>query len=370
MKIRSFLAIMLAFCVCFSISVPTLALEITDNAYVEEELADFPTLEEQEGIIDLLSAFAAVSKSKINTYGTPGISVGENIKSYNYINENFVPTVSIYPIFKDDELYMLAVGGDGDNATNFGCDTTIVDSLKENLNNEKEFALVYDRLNCYLFDGTNWIILQTYSHEKINDVLDINSNIDTSVIELGSFSKKISIGSLYNQARLAYITCPVEYVPQVYNNICWAACVASIVNTLLDDNLVAVEVAQNYHYKHGRNDFNIGLGISAVRDVLEEYGVNYVYNNNPANIKRIEKNIVAGYPVYATFLGSSSHSCVIYGIAPGPGYEGLLVMDPEADSFDADYPNSKSLVRKDTTGYYILDGISRFYLDRICAAIW
>lgn len=45
MKIRRFLAVMLVFCVCFSISVPTLALEITDDAYMEEELADFPTLE-------------------------------------------------------------------------------------------------------------------------------------------------------------------------------------------------------------------------------------------------------------------------------------------------------------------------------------
>lgn len=201
-----------------------------------------------------MSFVADVSKRKINTYGTPGISVGEKIKSYNYLNDNFVPTVSIYPIFKNDELYMLAVGGDGNNATNFGCDTSIVDSLKENLNNEKEFALVYDRLNCYLFDGTNWIILQTYSHEKNNDVLDINSNIDTSVIELGAFSNKIAIGSLYNQSRLAYITCPIEYIPQVYNNICWAACVASIVNTLTGDNLTAVEVAQNYWYKHNHND--------------------------------------------------------------------------------------------------------------------
>lgn len=80
---------------------------------------------------------------------------------------------------------------------------------------------------------------------------------------------------------------------------------------------------------------------------------------------------MAGYPVYGTFKGSDNHACVIYGIAPGPGYEGMLVMDPEANSFNADYLNNQSLVRKDTTGYYILvGGISRYYLNLICTAIW
>ena len=370
-KKRSIISWLLIFCICFSITMPALAAEKTGEEYIENESINFPTFEEQKGIIDLLSLLADVNKRKINTYGTPGLSVGQLVKSYNYINGEFVPTVSIYPIFKNDELYMLAVGGEGDYTANFGCDTTIIEPLKDNLNNKKEFALVYDKLNCYLFDGTSWILLRTYSHEKINDVLDINSDIDTSVIELGS--EKISIGSLYNQSRYGYITCSIEFVPQVYTQICWAACVASIVNTLQGDNLTAVEVAQNYCYKQdGCTNFNKGLGISSIPGVLQNYGVTYVTYNNPATPQRIEKNIMAGYPVYATFKGTDNHACVIYGIAPGPEYEGMLVMDPEADSFDANYPNKQSLVYKESkdTYYILVGGISRYYLYRLCAAIW
>lgn len=250
----------------------------------------------------------------------------------------------------------------------------MIEPLKENIDTEKKFALIFDKYNCYLFDGENWTLLQTYTYKaKDNSILDIDSSFDTSKIELSSFTNKISIGTLYAQSRTVYYTCPIEYVPQVYNNICWAACSASIINTLLNDNLSAVEVAQQYFYviKDLKSipNFDTDVSISQMPKILNYYGVynyEYTYNYVPT-AEEIYNNIINGYPVCLSFHDDdNNHACVAYGI--DANYNNILVMDPESTIFDENDPNKARVVLKDSQGFYLpFGGKYRLYLYRGCA---
>ncbi|MBE6690794.1 MAG: hypothetical protein E7590_05875 [Ruminococcaceae bacterium] len=71
-----------------------------------------------------------------------------------------------------------------------------------------------------------------------------------------------------SDAPVLYI-CPVPVVPQVYSELCWAACIASIRNYKQGTNLTAEEVARAYY---GDENFNRPLGGNAIANLLNTSG--------------------------------------------------------------------------------------------------
>ena len=122
-----------------------------------------------------------------------------------------------------------------------------------------------------------------------------------------------------------YYSCNVSYVTQrPYENLCWAATTASIVNYLKGRNITAETVARTYL---GSN-FDVELAYILEPSVLNMFGVNnYTYGNRVPSSGVILNNIQSGYPIMANFQHSSGgHIVALYGINVTGGY--LYVMDP------------------------------------------
>lgn len=116
-----------------------------------------------------------------------------------------------------------------------------------------------------------------------------------------------------------YFSCDVKYVTQnPYNQICWAASTAMIVNYLKGTSYTAVDVAKA---KLG-NDFNQGLDTDRVVVFMNDtYEIGYSYHDIGPSEAAVLENIKAGYPLYASAsINGSSHAVVIFAVNPVLGY--------------------------------------------------
>lgn len=241
------------------------------------------------------------------------LDVGEKIFVYEYDELGFQEIAEAYLLFEDQKVVTLAYKTD--NApiqlmTNLG-------ELIEN-SDERKFAIVYDANGCHLYNGFKFKTLALVNEpiagrNKISDAtVDEVSNLKLSMVDNTMHLPYVS-NAMMARASGDYF-CDVVFVQQTQSNLCWAACVAMIVNTYYDLAYTDVLVAQIKF--NSTTDYNHTLNFTSTRIFMNnQFSMGYSHLPYIPSDNVILNNITSGYPIIAGFRSSSSsHACVIYGI--------------------------------------------------------
>lgn len=261
--------------------------------------------------------------------------LGEPINVYETSKEGIVPLRTYFPIFCEDRLVALAIGIDNNH---YQVSRSLCDEIGTFAS--RSIALIYDNTSCYVFDEKQYTLIFKGGFEVEERVPLTRSNKASEIIKTSYLSAKfpinydpcISKGVMQN-----YYSCNITGVPQKYDKICWAASWAVILNATgtVPSPVTAPGVASSIlgtNFNHTRTDSN------TVSDMILHYGLHYVYNNSVLSDTVLKNNIIAGNPIYASFLnlgGTVRHACTIYGINMVSGY--VSVMDPWGSDLNHTY---------------------------------
>lgn len=156
-------------------------------------------------------------------------------------------------------------------------------------------------------------------------------------MELNSLNEIETInlsGRVSQRATNASKSLGVSYVSQnPPSSICWAASMACIGNYLTSYSYSAKTFAQKVY---GTSDWNKAASTAtAVSGLKNVYGVSYIAGVGRPSTSKIQSNINAGYPVYATWSYSGGrHATVVRGYSE---ISSIYVMDPEFGFTTATY---------------------------------
>ena len=265
------------------------------------------------------------------------LSVGEELKMYEYTENGFAELRSCYPLFYQNSLVALAIDV-GNGLYQISTDiTSEIDEL-----NLDSVAIVYDNTCAYVYDGERFHLLRQNSTE-------IEGRLSLSEANVNQYTGNLATASMDSFEPLSYnyttttngnarsdvmATCYIDLVTQLpYANICWAAVIASIVNYREDTSLTAVDVAKGYY----GTAFNRILSASTMPSILSNYGVTgYSYRVNDPDVAVMFNNLSRGYPICGVFTHSNGgHVATIFCVHKFDGY--IMVMDPELSSFQFCY---------------------------------
>ena len=310
-------------------------------------------------------AYYETDKSLIGMEGVDfnNLEIGEKIYVYEYLTSGFNEIASAYLIFEENDIVTLAYNiGD--------CKYQFMTSLAQliELANEEVFAIVYDKNGCYLYNGASFVQI-SYTTELCVETRDIVFNATSAQ------KADIRLSDAYDSVVLTYTTmvanartqanffCTLNYVTQTpYNNICWAATLAMISNSVNGTALTAVDVATAYF---GAN-FNRTLARTIVAELMNNvYNLPYTYRDEAPSDNAILWNIQNGFPIYASFrqtANSVGHAGALYGINVIAGR--IVIMDPMFGSTTC-YLNSNGEY------YYVYSGTgATFVLQRALCRSW
>lgn len=264
------------------------------------------------------------------------LTFSDSILAYEYTKKGFVFNSEFIPIKDNNRLVGWVIKADYNGSAIYQFSNAFIGVIDNYIDNDTEFAIIYDYEHCYVYDGSEIYIIGNVSLNVASRLSIENcSNVDFSPIELGNYEKTYTVNySANNDSRAsAYISCRVSFVSQEPpSSICWAASAACIINILLGYNLPAETIAR---YWYGTN-FNRPLNSSYFDDVLNSYNLNYSYRAQVPSDAVIYSNINQGYPIMAAFNSSGGgHAVVVYGINITGGY--IAVMDPEYGFTRANY---------------------------------
>ncbi len=259
------------------------------------------------------------------------LTISSPIYSYEYTQKGFVQNNVMYALKHKNELVAWAISLDRNGELEFQITTALIKEVNAVLSANTCFALIYDSIYCYLYNGNSFIPLYEYSLE-INNRCPLPKDIgkcSTNRITLTSISESENLNYSYISSRVqTYYSCSVGYVTQdPPSHLCWAASIACIVNSKKGTNYNAKNVAQTYY---GTDNYNIGLTVGLEQDILrKKYYLWYTYKNSVPSDAIIGRNIQNNYPLYASFAVSNGgrHAVVIYGVDIVKGY--IAIMDPE-----------------------------------------
>lgn len=284
--------------------------------------------------------------------------ISNPIHSYIYTVNGVEESSLFVPLLINGELKAFAMSYNDEYHISTFLSEFIVPILEENMN----FAIIFDKNSAFLFDGTNLTKLNS-STTDVSDRGQLNSvsQVAEENVILSNIGEGVPLG--YRSEALpripVYYQCNVSYVPQGNYGICWAASIACIVNYKNNDDLTAIDVARSYFGDY----FDEGIYIGEEDDILQSYGLNYTTLRLFATDNEILLNIMNNYPIYAVcapYGASEDHSVVIYGINISSPY--LYIMDPNYGSVVARYDNSLSKY------YYVCpgSGVSQYFKYSSC----
>lgn len=258
------------------------------------------------------------------------LNVGLPIQTYNYVEGTLESSHVMYPLTVDDRLVLWAIP--------IGGQFQITNGLASEVNTAIDFntplALIYDASNAYIYSDQYFSHLKHFDQEiDSRGVLNTNTRLTVEGINTISLSQKAFLGyektnnDMHRAIPMNY-SCNVSYVTQhPYNNLCWAASVACIVNHVNGTSLDAVTVAKRYF---GNTDFNRDIGEDNLTEKIQGYGLSYYQACTGGNFdNKIIDSILADNPVGAVFdvINGPYHAGVIYSINVISGR--IQVMDPE-----------------------------------------
>lgn len=319
-KIKGLIAI------CLSFIMPLSLISMTSTA----DNTDYLTYEQKTSIIEALN-YIEPQKSIVGLEGTNFslLNIGKPIQTYNYINNQFVESRVMYPISENNKLVAFAISNDDLLNPRFQITMGLVKEINNTVTSNMPFALVYDKIGCYIYTSDRFTILkETHINDIKRSILKPNDtemkNLDLNLTEINECNA-LGYKSDLNTKGI-YYECPVKFVSQnPPSSLCWAGTIASIVNYCNGSSLSAVSVAQGYY---GTSDYDRGINDSEVPSVFSNYRLYYTYKNQRPSENVILNNILNDYPVYGSFTWSNGrHAGVVYGINSIGGY--IYIMDPE-----------------------------------------
>jgi len=253
--------------------------------------------------------------------------IGSRVLAYEYVQEDVrLLDFHLYPlIFKDD---IVAFAWKQDDSEFVGIRPSFAKEINECIDKNEDFALLFDNNNSYLVSRGELKLL----YESPQEIDYRDSIIDTTFILPSSLLSRES-GSVpvgFSEENRIPITRSspalyVSYIPQVYSDICWAACTAMIGYYLTGVSLTAQQVAVSYF----GSDFNKPAYTSTVVNRLWFlYNIYYLEYTTVPTLSTIINCLQAGRPVYSTWSVTStlSHATVVRGASSTANT--ISILDP------------------------------------------
>ncbi|MCI8854952.1 MAG: hypothetical protein HFH26_00210 [Clostridiaceae bacterium] len=310
------ISLILTFLFLFTMLTPALA-------FSESPMAD-------DAMNSLLDALEVVEQEKKNfnlaDIDFSDIYIGDTIHAYEFADGSFTDFLEIHPLFHSEQLIALSLSSDSIHQQ-------IITALVDKINDihPTKIALIYDATSCYLYDGKtlHFLIEDPETVEGRDEIYKEFDNINFNQIQLVSLvpTEKLNYTSPSKAKAQTYYACNVDYVPQDDSNICWAACVACIVNYVKGDSLTSTDVSTEYFGEYQNTGLNGNEIVSAYNDI---YKLRYKFTNGISD-NLILDNIMNDYPVHMVGIFPETtkkvaHACVGYGINPVSGY--ITIMNP------------------------------------------
>lgn len=320
---KKILALMIGGCICISTLMSASAATLSSCDLLEENMAN-----------QIEIALNSVEKTK-SVYGLDDVDfnnleLGASITTYEYIDGDFEPLGAMIPVIFDNKIVasVFDVGN-----SNYSVETLLASKIEET--GFDNLAVVYDRDEVYLFNGSAFVLLMksgvciTERDDLDPDVLNGEEhNIVTTNLNEGH-RVKLDLNSKQLRGILPFVKCDVKYVTQnPYDNLCWAASIAMVKNYKSGSSLTAPDVSKTY--------FGIlkdeGLSLLKMQNCMRNiYGLNYTCGGYNPSESVIANNLANNYPVIGQFTWSSGtssifHVGVIYLDDPFSYY--ISLMDP------------------------------------------
>lgn len=308
----------------FFVSIVTPSYAFTHSSSSDDEY--------KQGIISELQKIESIKHSlQLGDVSFANLKVSRPINTYILASSGLIESEPIYLLIQENTIVAVASEININNEKKYQISTQLVEQLNQELTLCSEFALIYDKQNCYIFSN-NELELLTASGMISNDrvaLSEVVDNLDLEQIHTSALSASSDLGynsSIQTRAIGRYYSCNVSYVTQLpYQNICWAATAACIINYINGTNYTAVDVASNYFLI----DFNVPLPHSDIEELLNTYySLGYTYKQQVPSDSVISNNLRNGKPVWGNFISSSGtgHAVTVFGVDILGGY--LSVMDP------------------------------------------
>lgn len=304
-----------------------------DSEYYQDKTEEIP-------INEIISTLSSVERSKdvwgLTELNFENLCIGNPIYTYVYSSGSFTENAKIYPISNDNQLILLAVDYNG----MITITTQLVETLKNIVDFDDPFTIIYDSYGCYILtdDSRTQVVEYDVDHESadLSSLPDNNLYLRneiklTKLADCQPLPYDATPIAQYTNEPYYYSSCAVPAVNQLPDrSICWAACVASIVNYRTGTNLTAKDVAIRVH---GAN-YNQGYKAEYIAGLLSTYGVSYQAQRFYPTDYQIFINLDYNYPLYGRWIqpdGKPQHACLICGI--DSRNKRLTLMDPMGGVF-------------------------------------
>lgn len=289
------------------------------------------------------------------------LQISDKISVYEYLPTGIFEIAEAHLLYENDKIVTLAYKSD-EGIYEFMTPLAKRISQIEASN----LSIVYDNTGCFIYNGEAFIniYVSNYIIETRNSIAELNDSVDFA-FDLCNIENKHNF--IYNplnpltRSLPQNVFCSVDFVGQQYNNICWAACIAMISNSINNTSLTDVDVASSYFGTNVPSGFNKTISMRTAKNIMNNtYGLNYIYKNEIPTEDVILDNILNGTPILAKFDFSYwHHAVVIYGINVLAGR--MMIMNPNYGSMTC-YYNSEHV-------YYYTDietGIEFTISEAIC----
>ena len=329
-KLKTLFGLICALCLCMTLVVPAWAADMVSA-----------NTSQKEAIIDVLQYVESDKDSfNLSDVDFESIEIGHAIYAYEYTYDGFKEITKFFPLYYNSKLVALTTTMDNEH---YQIETALARKIAQS--GVSNITILYDAENCYLYDGYEFISAFDNLTPFAGRSLLVNSrNIaDTTGLLLTDLSETEELGyysSLDSRASDTY-RCSVRYITQnPYDNLCWAAVTATIVNYVNGDNLNTVKVAKKCLDSDEIED--VGVTLDTVAGYFKDiYGLNYISKDKAPSDDTILTNLKNDYPIYGSFLlyhsdgSTNGHGTTIFAINLMSGY--ISVMDPKTGAYTANY---------------------------------
>ena len=291
--------------------------------------------------------------------------IANPIQCYNYTENGLEEGYEYYPLIYNSNLVAIAIKQGKTDDASYQISTNLVKYFNDKINTNTNFTIIYDKYGCYLFDAKNLISLFKYS--EVNESrAAFNQKAalsNLSNIKFTNLSNVKRVSYIQSRADNSFAYCNVSHVSQQpYDNICWAACVASISNYLSGSNLSAGRVAINYFTA---TNFNIQLEPEYIPNQISAYSgyaYPYILDLDEITSSAMYRNLSLNYPIYGRFqYHNKGHACVIYAVYVSTS--SFYVMDPYSGFYQGEFKTATSYGDFVNDGYY-------YYSDYVNDWLW
>ncbi len=298
-----------------------------------------------------------------------------------YIGNEIIPSIlkdgkitycnyKYYPIYSNNEVVAIATAVfDKNSIVSVQLGKDFAEELQSTVNQDNSLALVYSENQLYASNREEATLLSNFITEEYQENSDIQSfSSQISEIEQLDLSK-LKMTKIYPTSKIVIPTDTANYrssvrasssnqlsVPiklQGGQNICWAACVASIGQYKTGGNLSAMDICFNMNVppREGATSYTVKKAL------LENYNISStVYETSPT-FDKINSNINNRKPLYTRANSNTytaGHAVVACGYGSSAQTAAVYYMDPN-------YANIKITTNVTSSKFTFVSGEFEFY---------